>query len=825
MPEEKEKPKAEAKSESNEKQEKLIDAEISEEMQKAYIDYAMSVIVSRALPAVEDGLKPVQRRILYTLDRMGLEHTKPTRRTARIVGEVLGKYHPHGDTAVYDALVRMAQDFSLRYPLVQGQGNFGSIDGDPPAAMRYTEARLTSIAEEILQDIDKQTVKFIPNFDNSLNEPTILPAKLPNLLINGATGIAVGMTTNIPPHNLGEVIDAIIELINNPDIKIEKLAEIVKGPDFPTGGYVVSDSLMQLYTTGKSSLVVRGKTMIEETKSSKRIVITEIPYQLNKSDLITEIAKLVENKKLPDVSDLRDESAKGKIRIILDLKRGADPKFTTNRLYQDTRLQTRFDAILIALVGGQPKLLNLKDIIHEYVSYRKQVVTKRCRFELTKAQDRQHIVEGLLKALKELDSVIDSIKKSANVTEALTTLQKKFSLSQKQAQAILETKLQQLTALEQDKLKKEYEELKKIIAELQKILASEAEILKIIKKEIQELKRKYADTRRTYILSRVAQINEKDLIAKKEVVITITDKGYVKRIGLRAYHEQRRGGKGVIGAELATGDFVKNIITCNTHDYLLFFTNRGKVYWLKAYEIPEIARYGKGKALINLLNLRDEVVTAVIAVKKFEDYLVMATRRGIIKKISLKVFSKPRKTGVRAINLPNDDLLIDVQPIKNEEIMLVTKQGQAIRFNSDEVRDMGRAAYGVTGIKLGKNDDVVSLEILPQDEAERKQASILTITTKGYGKRSDIEDYRKTARAGKGVINIKTTTKTGICVTTASVKQDDSIIATTGKGMVIRVPVKGIRIMGRATQGVRIIKLQESDNVTDLIKINKLIEE
>jgi len=810
--------------EGKEKQEKIIEAEVCDEMQKAYIDYAMSVIVSRALPAVEDGLKPVQRRILYAMEKMGLQHNKPTRKTARIVGEVLGKYHPHGDAAVYDALVRMAQDFSLRYPLIEGQGNFGSIDGDPPAAMRYTEARLASIAEEIIEDIEKDTVKFVPNFDSSLKEPITLPAKLPNLLINGATGIAVGMTTNIPPHNISEIIDGIAAFINNPEIKIEKLVEIIKGPDFPTGGYVVSDNIIQLYKTGKASLIMRGKITIEKSKSHESIVITEIPYQVNKSDLIKEIARLIENKRLQDVSNLRDESAKGKIRIILDLKKSADPKFTINRLYQYTRLQTRFDAVMIALVAGQPRVLNLKDIIREYVNYRKQIVTRRCKFELIKAQNRQHIVEGLLKALKQLDSIIETIKKSANTTQALDVLQKKFSLTQKQAYGILEMRLQQLTTLEQNKIKKEYEELKKKIGELENILRSEREILHIIKKELYELKRKYADPRRTYILTRISKISEKDLIAKKDVVITITEKGYVKRIGLKAYHEQKRGGKGVIGAELATGDFVKQIITCSTHDYLLFFTNKGKVYWLKAYEIPEIARYGKGKALVNLLNLRDENVTAVIAVKKFENFLIMATRKGVVKKIALEAFNKPRKTGVKAINLPEDDMLIDVKPVTNEEIMLVTKQGQAIRFDSKDIREMGKTARGVTGIKLEKDDEVVSLEILPISENEKKKASILTVTSKGFGKRSNIEDYRKTARAGKGVINIRVTEKTGSCVTTVSVRDRDSIIATTAKGMVIRIPVEDIRIMGRATQGVRIIKLQEGDKVTDVIKITRVEE-
>ena len=795
-------------------------AEVSVEMRKAYLDYAMSVIVSRALPAVEDGLKPVQRRILYSMNQMGLKPNSQTKKSARIVGDVIGKYHPHGDTAVYDAMVRMAQDFSLRYPLVYGQGNFGSVDGDPPAAYRYTEARLMSISDELLQDIEKETVKFIPNFDNSLKEPVLLPGKLPALLLNGASGIAVGMATNIPPHNLTEVCDAIIACIKNPGITIEQLAEIVTGPDFPTGGIIQGD-MLEMYKTGKGRLIVRGKTTVEEMKNKDAVVITEIPYMLNKTTLVEQIAALIQDKKIKDIADLRDESSKGKIRIVIELKKGVNSKFVINALHKYTRLQDSFSANFLALVNGHPRILNLKQIVEEYIKYRKVIVTDRTKFELKKAKERQEIVEGLLIALKNIDEIISFIKKSKNATEASEGLMKKFSLTKKQAQAVLETKLQQLTSLEREKLQKEGEELKIKIQEYEKILSDVKEILKIIAKEVNELKSKYGDARSTQVLKRISEISEKDLVQEKEVVVTITDKGYCKRMDLKTYKEQKRGGKGVIGSNLATGDFTKQLILCSTHDYLLFFTNTGKILWLKAYDVPEAERYGKGKALANVLNLKEDRIANVMSVKKFDDFLFIATKNGQVKKILLSHFSKPRGIGVRVINLPNDDSdsVIDVQVVKKtQEVLLATKKGQAIRFNSDDVRDMGRGSYGVAGIRLEKGDEVVSLEVL-------STATILTMTKNGYGKRTAVEDYRKTARAGKGVINVKVSEKTGDVVNTVSVNDTDNIIITTSKGMVIRTTLKNIRVMGRATQGVRIVKLHEEDSVSDLIKIQEAEEE
>lgn len=800
----------------------VINTEISEEMKKSYLDYAMSVIVSRAIPSIEDGMKPVQRRILYSMQQMGLKPGTQTKKSARIVGDVIGKFHPHGDSAVYDALVRMAQDFSLRYPLIFGQGNFGSIDGDPPAAYRYTEAKLFPIAMELLEDIEKETVKFTPNFDNSLTEPELLPGKLPALMLNGATGIAVGMATNIPPYNLSEVCDSIISYIKNPEITIEQLAEIVKGPDFPTGGSVSGD-MVDLFKTGRGKLIMRGKVTTESLNNKELVVITEIPYMINKSTLVEQIAGLIQDKKIKDVSDLRDESSRGKIRIVLELRRDANSKFIINSLFKYTRLQDSFNVNFLALVKGQPKILSLKNVLEEYVRHRKLMITNRSKFELKKAQERLEIVEGLLIALKNIDEVISSIKKSKGKMEAMEALMSKFKLTKKQADAILETKLQQLTSLEQDKLKSENKELKDKIVELEKILGDIQEVLKIIVKEVSELKRKYGDNRRTTILQNIKEIKEKDLVQKKEVVVTITDKGYCKRLDTALYKEQKRGGRGMVGSNLATGDFVKQLITCSTHDYLMFFTSRGRVLWLKAYEIPAAERYSKGKAMINLLNLKDEAITNVISVKDFTESLFMTTKKGIVKKISLKHFSKPRASGIRAMNLPNDnsDSLIGVEIIKKgQEVLLATKKGQAIRFNGEEVREMGRASYGVTGIKLGKDtenkkvfdDEVVSLEVLDTQ-------AILTITKNGYGKRTAVEDYRKTARAGKGVINVKVTEKTGDVVTTISVNDDDGIIITTAKGMVIRTSLENIRVMGRATQGVRVVKLQQGDYVSDLIKV------
>ncbi len=798
----------------NEVEKGVVNAEVSGEMKQAYLDYAMSVIISRAIPSIEDGLKPVQRRILYAMNQMGLKPGSQTKKCARVVGDVIGKFHPHGDIPIYDALVRMAQDFSLRYPLIFGQGNFGSIDGDPPAAYRYTEARLMPISTELLQDIDKETVEFVPNFDNSVKEPTLLPGKLPTLMLNGATGIAVGMATNIPPHNLTEVCNAIVAYIKNLNITIEKLCEIITGPDFPTGGSVSGD-MVELYKTGKGRLIMRGKIGTEKTKKKEVIVITEIPYMLNKSSLITQIANLVQDKKLRDVSDLRDESSKGKIRIVLGLKKGANSSFVINALYKYTRLQDSFNVNFLALVRGEPRILNLKQVLTEYVKYRKIIITDRTKFEWRRAKNRLEIVEGLLIALKNIDEVISLIKKSKGITEALEGLMKKFKLSKKQAQAILETKLQQLTSLEQEKLKKERKQLEERIAELEKILGDMNEVLKIIVKEINELKSKYGDNRKTNVLKRIGEISEKDLIQGKEVVITITDKGYCKRMDTKTYKEQKRGGRGVIGSHLATGDFVKQLIICSTRDHLMYFTSRGRVLWLKAYDIPEAERYSKGKAIINLLGLKDEKVTNVISVNNFEGSLFMATKKGRVKKISLKHFSKPRASGIKAINLPadNSDVLIGVELVeKGQDVSLATKKGKAIRFSSDGVREMGRASYGVTGIKMNAEDEVVSLGILNTE-------AVLTITKNGYGKRTAVKDYRKTTRAGKGVINLKVSQKTGEVVTSICVNDHNSIIITTAKGMVIRTSLKNIRVMGRAAQGVRIVKLQQGDYVTDLIKV------
>jgi len=794
-------------------------AEIVEEMEQAYIDYAMSVIIQRALPSVEDGLKPVHRRILYAMHAIGLDSSKPTKKSAAVVGEVLGKYHPHGDASVYDALARMTQDFSLRYPLIKGQGNWGSIDGDSPAAMRYTECKLAKVSEELLGDIDKETVKMRPNFDNSVNEPDTLPAKMPNLLLNGATGIAVGMATNIPPHNLTELCDAIVEYINNPQITIEQLCEFVKGPDFPTGGYALGPGIKDMYQTGKGKIVMRGRTTEEEIKGKSAIIITEIPYMVNKSNLIKAIADLASEKKLPDVSDLRDESAKGKIRIVVELKKDVDSKYTLNKLFKHTNLQTNFDANILALVGNQPRVLNLKNVIEEYVKYRKLTVTNRSKFELKKAEDRLEIVLGLLICLNNIDKIVDFIKKSENAKEAHEGLMKKFGFTDRQAKAVLETKLQQLTSMEHGKLKDEEKKLKEIIDYLKMVLGNEKEVLKIIKKEVIDLKKDYGDERRTRVIKKLEEFEETDLVEKKDVVVMLTNSEYIKRVDIKTYREQRRGGAGVIGAGLKEEDFVRKLITCSTHDYLLFFSSRGRVYWLKAYDVPSAERQSKGRSLANLLNLREETIANVMALNDFEQgYLMFATKLGQVKKLPLKEVSKPRNMGVRIMNLPVDgsDEIIDVQEvIDSQEVLLVSQEGQAIRFNSNDVRPMGRSSYGVRGIELDGKDVVVSLMAIPKD----KKTTVLTVTSKGFGKRSDLEDYRKTGRGGKGVITLKTTDKTGPVVGSISVDDKDSVIVTTTNGMVIRVSMKDLRVMGRATQGVRVVRLKDNDKMADIVKV------
>ena len=797
----------------------IIGAEITEEMQKSYIDYAMSVIVQRALPSVEDGLKPVHRRILYAMHMIGLDHTKPTKKSAAIVGDVMGKYHPHGDSAIYDSLVRMAQEFSLRYPLVKGQGNFGSMDGDSAAAMRYTEAKLAKISSELLGDIEKETVKMVPNFDNSVKEPETLPGKLPNILLNGATGIAVGMATNIPPHNLTELCDAIIAYIQKPNITSEELTEFVTGPDFPTGGYASGPGIKEMYLTGKGRIIMRARHTTEDKNGKLSIIITEIPYMVNKSELVKDIAKLATEKKLMDVSDLRDESSKGKVRIVIELKKGSDSKYTINILYKMTKLQSNFDANILALVDKQPRILTLRDVIEEYVKYRKLVVTRRTQFELKKAEDRLEIVLGLLIALDQIDQIVNFIKKSKTAAEAHEGLMQKFKLTTRQAKAVLETRLQQLVSLESQRLKDEEIKLNETIATLKKILSSVEEILKVIKKEVSEIRKDYGDERRTKVLRKVEELTEKDLVEKKDVVVTITNSGYIKRVDLKTYREQRRGGQGVTGVDLKDEDFITRLITCSTHDNLLFFTSRGRVYWLKANDVPASERQSKGRALANVLSLKDEALANVMSIKNFEsDYLLFATKLGQVKKLPLKELAKPRSTGVRIMTLPPDgsDIIINVRRVSDkQEVLLITKKGQAIRFNSNDVRSMGRGSYGVHGIDLDKGDEVVSLEALPLDG----KTTILTITSKGYGKRSDLEEYRKTARAGKGVINLKTTDKTGYVVASLSVNDKDSVIATTVKGMVLRTGMKNLRVMGRATQGVQVVRIKEGDKVADVVKV------
>jgi DNA gyrase subunit A len=803
------------------KAKELVDAEISGEMREAYLNYAMSVIVARALPSAEDGLKPVHRRILWAMNEMGVQSNKQTKKSGRIVGDTMGKYHPHGDASIYDAMVRMAQGWSLRYPLVIGQGNFGSMDGDSAAASRYTEAKMEKISDEILQDVDKNTVEMMKNYDNSLEEPMIMPGKIPNLFLNGASGIAVGMATNIPPHNLNNTCDAIITYLNNPSCEDKELIDAIKAPDFPTGG-LVSGEIKRIYTEGRGQLVLDGKTVIEEPKRIKdktKIIITEIPYQVNKATLVEQIATLVRDKKLPDISDIRDESSKGKVRVVMELRKGAEEKFTLNRLYKYTQLRISFNANMLALVNRVPKLLTLREYIKVYIGHRQKVIRKTKEFDLEKAEKRLHIVDGLLVAQTNIDAVVKLIRAAKTKTDAATQLKVKYKLSDKQVEAILEMKLHQITSLEFDKLKSEEKSLKDLIEKLKKILGDDKLILKIIEKELIELKENYGDARKTKIVGATKELEEKDLVDKKDVVVTITEKGYIKRLDLEQYKEQKRGGKGVIGSDLTEGDFVKELLMCNTHDYMLFFTDKGKVHWLKAYEVPASAKSTKGKAIINLLELKDEKVTSVLAIKKFDDYLMMATKKGVVKKIELSQFANPRKGGIKAIKVVETaDSLIDVKPLKEgDEVLLVTAKGQAIRFKSGDVRSMGRASYGVTGIKMSKGDKVVSLEVLPLKNA--KDFSILTITRKGYGKRSEIEDYRLTGRAGKGVINMKVTEKTGEIVNSQSVIDSDNIIMMSEKGIVIRTPVKNIRIMGRATQGVRVIKLKEGDRVSDLVRV------
>ncbi len=801
---------------------RIIPIPIEDEVKRSYIDYAMSVIVSRALPDVRDGLKPVHRRILYGMREEGMTPDKPYKKSARVVGQVLARYHPHGDVAVYDAVVRMAQDFAIRYPLVDGHGNFGSLDGDPPAAMRYTEVRLTPLAMEMLRDIDKETVDFVPNFDESETEPTVLPARFPNLLVNGAAGIAVGMATNIPPHNLGEVIDALVVMIDDPEATdLKKVMSIVRGPDFPTGAYILGrDGIRQAYTTGRGLITIRAKTQIETMSGGKvRIVISEIPYQVNKATLIERIAELVRDKKIEGVSDLRDESDRHGVRIVIDLRREVNANVILNRLFKYTQMQETFGIILLALVNGRPQVLNLKECLDHYLTYQKEIIVRRTKFELARAEARAHILEGLLVALNNLDAVIKLIRSSKDPDTARDGLMREFKLTEKQAQAILDMRLQRLTALERDKIEEEYQELSRQIEYFRAVLGSERMVLQIVRRELLEIREKYADARRTVITS--AAVNQdfdvEDLIAEEDVVVTMTHQGYVKRLPPDTYRLQRRGGRGVTGMGTKEEDFVEHLFVTTTHHYLLFFSNKGRAYRLRAHEIPEASRTAKGTAVINLVPVAPgEIISAVIAVKDFDPdlYLFMATRRGTVKRTQLSEFDTARSSGLVALALDEGDELIGVRlAAAGEEIILATKEGKAIRFAVEEVRPMGRPARGVKGITLDSGDEVVSMDPV------NPGADLLTVTTRGFGKRTPVSDYPTRKRGGKGVINFRLSPKTGEVVGVRTVTPGDEVMVISAKGTLIRVPVDQIRVSGRNTQGVSVMKPEEGDAVVTLSRV------
>lgn len=793
--------------------EKIVPVSIENEVKESYLNYAMSVIVGRALPDVRDGLKPVHRRILYAMQELNLDHSKPYKKSARIVGEVLGKYHPHGDTAVYDSLVRMAQEFSLRYPLVDGQGNFGSVDGDSAAAMRYTEARLAAISDEMLKDIDKETVNFGPNFDASLKEPLLVPATLPNLLCNGSSGIAVGMATNIPSHNLNEVADAIIYLLDNSDAQIKDLMKYIKGPDFATGGVICGKSgISDAYNTGRGKVTVRGRASIEHLKSGRdQIIVTEIPYQVQKAGLISAVADLVEDKKMEGISDIRDESDKDGMRIVFELKRDVEPQIVLNQLFKHSQLETTFGIIMLALVENRPRVLNIRQMLDCYIAHRKIIIRRRTQFELDKALKRAHILEGFKIALQFIDRIIKVIKTSKTVPIAKENLIKEFGLTDIQAQAILEMQLQRLTALEQDKIEAEYLELLKKIELCRSILASEKKIEAMIKGDLEELKEKYGDERRTDIVGEVEDFEIEDLIADEDVVVMISHGGYIKRLPVSAYRKQKRGGRGATGAEVKEEDFMEHLFVASTKDYLLVFTDQGQVYWLKVYEIPQASRQAKGKAIVNLLQLKaGEKVSSTIPVKDFspDKFLVMVTKLGTIKKTTLDAYSNPRKGGIISISLDKGDELIEVALTNgHQEIFIGTRNGKAVRFNESLVRNMGRSAKGVRAISLAKNDAVIAMVI------GEKESTILTVTELGYAKRTLIKEYRLTNRGGKGIINIKVTAKNGMAIGMKTVTDNDELMVITQNGIFLRCAIKDIRATGRAVQGVCLIKIQDKDKV------------
>ncbi|MBI5242044.1 MAG: DNA gyrase subunit A [Elusimicrobia bacterium] len=806
----------------------ILTKDIGEEMKSSYIDYAMSVIVGRALPDVRDGLKPVHRRILFTMEEMGLKHNKPYKKSARVVGDVLGKYHPHGDMAVYDAMVRMVQDFSLRHPLIDGQGNFGSVDGDPAAAYRYTEVRLAAIADEVLGDIDMDTVDFAPNFDGSMTEPTVMPAKLPNLLINGSAGIAVGMATNIPPHNLSEVCDAAMAYIKEPALPTSELMKIIKGPDFPTAGIVRGKTgIKDYFETGRGSVRIQAKSDIEDIKGNRQaIIVTELPYQVNKAQLLETIADLVRDKKIPDISDIRDESDRSGMRVVIEVKRDGNANVVLNQLYKHTEIEKSFGVILLALVDGRPRVLPLKDILGHYVEHRKVVVTRRTRFELRKAQARAHILEGFLIALKNLDRVIKIIRASQDQEEARKKLMAEFQLTQIQAQAILDMRLHQLTRLSADEIAAEHKDLLKRIAELRDILANPKKVLAIIVKELEGLKEKYGEQRRTQITTERAEMTLEDLIAKEEVVVTISNGGYVKRIPVDTYRSQGRGGKGVTGQDVKEEDFIEHLFTTDSHATLLLFSNRGKVYALRAFEVPEGLRTSRGKALVNLLAITgEEKVTSVVAIRSFEEkrgketFLIMCTRNGTVKKTPLADFENIRRSGIAAISLDEGDILVEVQHASGkDEVMVGSKDGMSIRFPESDVRAMGRTAMGVRGIRLEKGDIVIGMEAFPKDSKK----TMLTVCENGYGKRTALSEYRDQHRGGGGIITIKATERNGAVVNIKLVTNNDDLMVMTEKGMAIRLRCRDIKIISRNTQGVRLVRLEEGDKVA---RISPIVQE
>ncbi len=806
--------------------ERILPRLIDDEIKESYINYSMSVIVSRALPDVRDGLKPVHRRVLYAMNELGLVPGRPYKKAATVVGDVLGKYHPHGDSSVYDALVRMVQEFSLRYPLVDGQGNFGSVDGDPAAAYRYTEARLTTIAMEMLSDIDKNTVDFAPNFDDRLEEPTVLPSALPNLLVNGSSGIAVGMATNIPPHNIREIINAVVALIDNPETTIGDLRKIVKGPDFPTGGFIYGRQGIKDYQeTGRGRIVMRARAVIEEKESSSKsqIVVTEIPYQVNKATLVKSIAELVRDKKLEGISDLRDESDRDGMRVVIELKRDAIPRVVLNQLYKHTTMQSTFGVIMLALVPDPttrrlvPKVMGMKEVLEHYVTHRHEVIVRRAQFELDKALEREHILEGLKIAVDNIDAVIKVIRAADDTPTASAQLQRRFKLSERQAEAILNMRLAKLTGLEIEKLEAELAEVRATVAALRKLLASKSDRMNLMKSELATILEKHGDKRRTEITSDEGEFTIEDLIAEEDMVVTISHSGYIKRTSTSTYKKQRRGGRGNNGAGLKDEDFIEHLFIASTHDYILIFTDDGRCFWLKVHEIPQAGRAAKGKPVVNLINVTpDTQIKAIVPVREFSatQFLMFSTKGGTVKKSALSEYSNPRSNGIKAVKIEADDELMDVQITSgSNDVVLATKHGLSIRFHESDVREMGRDTTGVKGIQLGHEDKVIGMVVI------KREANLLVVTERGLGKCSPIDEYRVQKRGGKGIITVNRTVKTGNAVSIKEVLPEDELMLITGQGVVIRMPVRGIRIAGRNTQGVKLVNLDDHDSVMDVARL------